>query len=252
MACPGTGNVQPAVSVGPDARSGPSRMAHRESRDPGDDPVRRAGKVGILGAAGEPPWRPPPSGGFLIVRYPLQMPISNPEPPAARTPDDLEPALEIADLLGQVVRQLHRGTSEALAPLGLSRVQARVVRLLADGPLRMATIAERLSVVPRTVTDLVDGVEAAGLVVRRPDPEDRRSTFVALTPEGRLLLDRLDVARRDSAERAVGRLDPADRAVLLRLLRDLTEEPADACGPGARGGAGAGTGAVALARGRSR
>ncbi len=42
----------------------------------------------------------------------------------------------------------------------------------------MATIAERLSVVPRTVTDLVDGVEAAGLVARHPDPEDvaRRSS----------------------------------------------------------------------------
>ncbi len=168
--------------------------------------------------------------------------------PVAPGPAEIEPALEIADLLGQVVRRLHRGTSEALAPLGLSRAQARVVRLLADGPLRMATIAERLAVVPRTVTDLVDGVEAVGLVVRQPDPEDRRSTFVALTPGGRLLLDRLDVARRESAEQAFGRLDPADRAVFLRLLRDLTDEPADGCGPGP----GVGLGPAPLARGRPR
>jgi DNA-binding MarR family transcriptional regulator len=160
----------------------------------------------------------------------------------------MEPMLEIADLLGQIVRRLHRGMSEALAPLGLSRAQSRVVRLLADGPLRMATIAERLSVVPRTVTDLVDGVEAAGLVARHPDPEDRRSTFVALTDGGRLLLDRLEVARRESAEQAVGRLDRADRAILLRLLRDLTDEPADGCGPGA----GVGAGTATLARGRAR
>jgi DNA-binding MarR family transcriptional regulator len=152
---------------------------------------------------------------------------------AARTSAESEPAVEIADLLGQVVRHLHRGTSEALAPLGISRAQSRVVRLLADGPLRMAVIAERLSVVPRTVTDLVDGVEAAGLAARQPDPEDRRSTFVVLTTGGRLLLDRLEVARRESAEQAFGRLDPADRAVLLRLLRDLANEPADARGPGA-------------------
>ena len=152
---------------------------------------------------------------------------------AARTSAESEPAVEIADLLGQVVRRLHRGTSEALAPLGLSRAQSRLVRLLADGPLRMAIIAERLSVVPRTVTDLVDGVEAAGLVERQPDPEDRRSTFVALTAGGRLLLDRLEDARRESAEQAFGRLDPADRAVLLRLLRDLADETAGARGPGA-------------------
>ena len=166
----------------------------------------------------------------------------------AGTGAEPEPALEIADLLGQIVRRLHRGTSEALAPLGLSRAQSRVVRLLADGPLRMASIAERLAVVPRTVTDLVDGVEAAGLVARHPDPEDRRSTFVALTADGRLLLDRLKVARQESAERAFGRLDPADRAVLLRLLRDLADDPADVGAPGAE----AATGRAPLARGRAR
>ena len=164
------------------------------------------------------------------------MSMSKARPPAAPAQAEIEPALEIADLLGQVVRRLHRGTSEALAPLGLSRAQSRVVRLLADGPLRMAAIAERLSVVPRTVTDLVDGVEDAGLVARHPDPDDRRSTFVALTADGRLLLGRLEVARRESAEQAFGRLDPADRAVLLRLLRDLAHEPADGCGSGAVAG----------------
>ena len=183
------------------------------------------------------------------------MSMSKAGPPAAPTPGEIEPALEIADLLGQVVRRLHRGTSEALAPLGLSRAQSRVVRLVADGPLRMATIAERLAVVPRTVTDLVDGVEAAGLVARHPDPEDRRSTFVALTAGGRLLLDRLEVARRESAEQAFGRLDQADRAVLLRLLRDLTDEPLDGRGPGPGVGAGlaaAGAGPAPLVRGRAR
>lgn len=176
------------------------------------------------------------------------MPTSGTTVCAARTSSESEPAVEIADLLGQVVRRLHRGTSEALAPLGLSRAQSRVVRLLADGPLRMTIIAERLSVVPRTVTDLVDGVEAAGLVERQPDPDDRRSTFVALTAGGRLLLDRLDVARRESAEQAFGRLDPADRAVLLRLLRDLANEPADAREPGT----GIGGDPAPQARGRAR
>jgi len=183
------------------------------------------------------------------------MSMSKARPPAAPSPGEIEPALEIADLLGQVVRRLHRGTSEALAPLGLSRAQSRVVRLVADGPLRMATIAERLAVVPRTVTDLVDGVEAAGLVARQPDPEDRRSTFVTLTADGRLLLDRLEVARRASAEQAFGRLDPADRAVLLRLLRGLTDEPVDRCRRGTGVGAGTaatGAGTAPLARGRAR
>lgn len=144
-------------------------------------------------------------------------------------PDDPDSCLEIADLFGRAVRQLHRGTADALSPLGLSRAQARLVRLLAEGPLRMATIADRLSVVPRTVTDLVDGVEAAGLVARRQDPDDRRSTLVALTPVGSRLIERLDVARRQSAEEVFGRVPPDDRAVLLRVLREVCT--ATSCGP---------------------
>jgi DNA-binding MarR family transcriptional regulator len=148
-------------------------------------------------------------------------------------------ALEVADLLGRAVRRLYRGTNEALAPLGLSRTQARLVRLLADRPLRMAAIAEHLAVVPRTVTDIVDGVEAAGLVVRRPDPGDRRATLVALTPAGRMLLDRLDTVRRDSAVRELGRLDPDDLAALHAVLLQLAAGAPDGCRP-CPGGRGAG------------
>lgn len=145
----------------------------------------------------------------------------------------LEPSVELADLFGRAVRRLHRGTGEALAPLGLSGSQARVVRLLADGPLRMAAIAERMAVVPRTVTDIVDGAEAAGVVARRPDPDDRRSTLVELTPAGRHLLDRLDVIRRQSAGGVFGVLTEAQRAELLTLLRTICSE--EECG-GGRGG----------------
>ncbi len=132
--------------------------------------------------------------------------------------------LEAADLIGQVSRRLHRGTTEALAPYGLSRAQARVVRLLADGPLKMAAIADRLCVVPRTVTDLVDGGEAAGLVVRRRDPDDRRSMLVELSGAGRDLVDRLDAIRRASAAQVLGCLCAEDRAALVRALRTVAAD----------------------------
>jgi DNA-binding MarR family transcriptional regulator len=137
------------------------------------------------------------------------------------TPVAADAWLEAADLIGRVNRRLHRGTNEALAPYGLSRAQARVVRLIADGPLKMAAIAERLDVVPRTVTDLVDGVEAAGIVVRRPDPHDRRSTLVELSSAGRDLVDRLDAVRRASAAQVLGCLCEDDRESLVLVLRRL-------------------------------
>ena len=140
----------------------------------------------------------------------------------------LEPSAELAELFGRTMRRLHRGTREALRPLGLSGSEARLVRSLAGGPLRMAAIADRFSVVPRTVTDIVDGAEVAGVVVRRTDPDDRRSTLVELTPAGRLLLDRLEAVRRESAAVVFEVLSQSQRGDLLALLRTICDEEDDA------------------------
>src|SRR5574340_1492324 len=73
--------------------------------------------------------------------------------------------LELAELLTHATRRLRRCSAEHLSPLGLTMVQARVLRIVAEqGAVRMADIAARLDVVPRTATSLVDGLEAAGLV----------------------------------------------------------------------------------------
>ena len=115
-----------------------------------------------------------------------------------------------------------------LAPLGLTYAQARVLRLVAaDGrALRMADLAAQLDVVPRSVTTMVDALEAAGLVARHAHPGDRRSVLVALSDDGRRLLDRLEKARRDSAEEVFGGLDAVQRQRLLELLGVLCERGA--------------------------
>ena len=117
-----------------------------------------------------------------------------------------------------------------LAPLGLTFAQARVLRVVAgaDSPLRMAELAAALDVVPRSATSMIDALEAAGLVARQADREDRRSVLVALTPAGRRLLAHLDEARRATAEEVFGALGAADRADLHRLLSALCDH--GACG----------------------
>ncbi|MGD0862008.1 MAG: MarR family transcriptional regulator [Candidatus Limnocylindrales bacterium] len=142
---------------------------------------------------------------------------------SSSTPRTPEPSIELADLLGHAMRRVRRGTRAALAPLGLSGSDGRVVRLLADGPLRMSAIAERLAVVPRAATDMVDRVEVAGLVSRRAAPQDRRAVLVELTPAGRRLLEELQRARRTSAEAEFGVLSAAQREELAGLLRALCQ-----------------------------
>ena len=112
-----------------------------------------------------------------------------------------------------------------LTPLGITFAQARLLRVVAeaDESLRMADIAARLEVVPRSVTSMIDVLEAGGLVIRTADPTDRRSVLVQLTAVGRDLITRLDRARHDSAEQLFGSLSDHERNDLHRLLAALCD-----------------------------
>jgi DNA-binding MarR family transcriptional regulator len=147
-------------------------------------------------------------------------PSATPAPPPPDSPDT---TFELAELLTHAARRLRRGSTAQLSPLGLTNAQARVLRIVASSshPLRMADIAAHLEVVPRSVTTMVDGVEAAGLIVRATDPDDRRSVLVSLTGRGQDLLERLERARRATAEEVFGGLTAGERADLTRLLEAL-------------------------------
>jgi hypothetical protein len=94
----------------------------------------------------------------------------------------LELATELADLFRTATRRLQRRTRDTLRPCGLSGSQARVVQLLADGPLGMSVIALRLTVMPRTATDVVDGCERAARVFG-PLTERQRTELLTLLRE---------------------------------------------------------------------
>ncbi|MDE3086243.1 MAG: MarR family transcriptional regulator [Acidobacteriota bacterium] len=141
--------------------------------------------------------------------------------PATDRPTAEGAASDLADLVAQTARRIRRGSTEHLAPLGVTGAQARVLRTVSAGPIRMADIAARLEVVPRSVTSMVDGLEENGLVCRRPDPDDRRSVLVEPTAAGKGLLARLHQARHASAEQVFAPLDDLQRAELGRLLGRL-------------------------------
>jgi DNA-binding MarR family transcriptional regulator len=132
---------------------------------------------------------------------------------------------QLAELLAGASRRLRRGTMAQLTPLGLTFAQARVLRVVAGStsPLRMAELAARLEVVPRSATSMVDSLEAEGLATRVQDPNDRRSVLVTPTTAGRHLLERLDAARRVTAEEVFAPLSASERDDLRRLLGVLCE-----------------------------
>ncbi|HSJ91984.1 MAG TPA: MarR family transcriptional regulator [Ilumatobacter sp.] len=112
---------------------------------------------------------------------------------------------------------------ELLRPHGLTFARFEVLRLLAfsrQGVLPVGKVGERLQVHPASVTNAVQRLEDAGLVVRSANPADGRSVLAAITPAGRRLVE----ACTELLNREVfGPLpiDPADRDAATAALRSL-------------------------------
>src|SRR5688500_1067742 len=130
--------------------------------------------------------------------------------------------------LGQFLQSLHAVETRleaSLEPLGLSLAKfGALAQLAAAGePLPLSTLAERRACVRSNITQLVDRLEADGLVKRSDDPRDRRSVRAELTEEGRSRyeagLKALATAERELFEP----LGNPQRDKLLELLAALRE-----------------------------
>jgi DNA-binding MarR family transcriptional regulator len=73
------------------------------------------------------------------------------------------------------------------------------------------------------MTNRLDRLEAAGLIVRLPDPDDRRGVLVELTPEGLELVDSAIDAHRGLSRRLLGSLESRERDDLDALLKKLLQ-----------------------------
>ncbi len=138
-----------------------------------------------------------------------------------------DPDGPLAEQLLRFTRRVHRIQKRHLLErgLGITPAQSRLLRTLAhyDSPPRMADLAERLEVVPRAVTTLVDGLETSGKVRRVPDPTNRRVIRIELTDDGRGALRELHGARRSAAEEILAPLTDEQRSVLGELLDTLID-----------------------------
>jgi DNA-binding MarR family transcriptional regulator len=112
---------------------------------------------------------------------------------------------------------------EILRPYGLSFARYEALVLLTFsrvGALPLGKMGDRLQVHPTSVTSIVDRLEAAGHVVRRPHPTDGRTVLAEITDSGRALVDAA-TADLVSADFGVGVLQPEQLSSLSTLLRPI-------------------------------
>jgi DNA-binding MarR family transcriptional regulator len=106
------------------------------------------------------------------------------------------------------------------ASIGLNQSSTNTLAVIegADEPLTPSEISERTLISSATMTSTLDRLERHGWVRRLPNPDDRRSVLVEVTPAGRELCNRF-LPGIHTVERAVlAELDPDERERLLHLL----------------------------------
>jgi DNA-binding MarR family transcriptional regulator len=132
-----------------------------------------------------------------------------------------ELAEELRENVGRLVRRLRAEPGPAVAQMTV------LGRLDRQGPASISELALAERMRPQSMAQTVRDLEAAGLVSRRPDPDDGRRMFVELTPEGIETL-RATRARRKTwlAETLERELDERERELLrdaLALLGRIAE-----------------------------
>jgi len=143
--------------------------------------------------------------------------------PAGRDPDGDE---SLSEAFWAVARRLREMSQETLAPWDITPAHLRALRTLKrHGTMRLSELSDHLRIAPRSATEVVDALESRDLVRRRADPGDRRATLVEVTEHGAATLDAIRAARGTEAGRVFGRLSPADRADLARILGQLQAGP---------------------------
>ena len=114
--------------------------------------------------------------------------------------------------------------SEALEPADLTPLQYAVLGSLDDAPgIDQRRLADRIGVDPVSAHQLLDELEAAGLVERRIAADDRRSRSLHLTRDGLKLRRSLRAPMMATQDRILGPISPEERARFVALLTRVIE-----------------------------
>lgn len=104
---------------------------------------------------------------------------------------DTEQAATVWRMMSELVLDNQRRKAVADA-IGMSFGRTRAIRRIAHRPMTMGELAEALGVERPNATALVNELETEGIVRRRPNPSDRRSTIVEATSKGSSIARRAD------------------------------------------------------------
>jgi DNA-binding MarR family transcriptional regulator len=142
--------------------------------------------------------------------------------PGRAKPGDL--AVSVVGQLFRLAPRLVEIQDLGARDYGLGFARGRVLWALLDsGPVLMRALSDALRISPRTVTGLIDALEADGWVTRSPHPADRRATIISLTVTSERTLARLRESYENMARDLLGDLSADDLARCRQVIGTLED-----------------------------
>jgi MarR family transcriptional regulator for hemolysin len=131
-----------------------------------------------------------------------------------RTVDPNSFGFLVTDLARLIRAEFDRRIADA--GIGLTAAEARTLSHAARaGAVRQNVLAERMGVEAMTLSSFLDRLEANGLIVRVPDPSDRRAKLVDLTPKADGVLVKVRAIAGAVRDDAAASMDPAVWSALI-------------------------------------
>ncbi|MNJ44957.1 DNA-binding transcriptional repressor MarR [compost metagenome] len=132
-------------------------------------------------------------------------------------------AIDIIHLLIRTTHTIQRDFKTQISsvdlPFKISGPRLRMLSTVSEaGRIRMSELAAKLDIQARTVTDFVDALERDGLLIRIPDPTDRRATLIQLTELAEAHLKEALEQQAIIAEQLIQSLSAKQRKELLEML----------------------------------
>jgi DNA-binding MarR family transcriptional regulator len=120
------------------------------------------------------------------------------------------------------------------ATFGMPHAAATALAVIdgAGEPVTPSQVSDRVLVASATMTATLDLLEYRGWIRRIPNPADRRSVLIEITPDGRATADQLLPGIRTVERNILSALTPGERAHLLEMLAKILARAAEvAAGP---------------------
>jgi DNA-binding MarR family transcriptional regulator len=135
-----------------------------------------------------------------------------------------DPNTSFGFLVSDISRLLREQFNTAAQSIGLTLAQARaLVQLARHEGINQSALAAILEVQPITLLRQIDKLTDAGLVQRRPDPNDRRAQQLFLTAAAEPHLERIFAMGADLSEAAFLGMDESAREMMIGLLQQVRQ-----------------------------